>query len=320
MIKLLITKWIFGSLFVTCTLSTEFAFADSMLITSWNFEWLSSRGEVSTLSKNRTSKDIKMLAIHFRQLSPSILFFQEVDSNEVILNLVGPRYRVYLSDRVQKPFRNHQFHDINQYTGIAVKHGINVEDPHDIRLDKAASSKMRFATYIIINNIAAIMNKEAYPATKRITSNIHLLSVHLKAGCRGRYRKSSSCSTLKQQADKLNYWLRERVHKKESFIMAGDFNHALAFPNDWFYHDLTKTIQNHVILASRKTEAHCVVRSKRNPNRTHKYKNLVDHIVISSDLATSQAKQNVYTKQQVLSYQLSDHCPISVSLSDNEQR
>ena len=315
MMKLLITKWVFGSLFVTCTLSTEIAFADSKLITSWNFEWLSHRGEVSTLSKNRTSKDIKMLAIHFRQLSPSILFFQEVDSNEAILNVVGRRYRVYLSDRIQKPFRNHQFDDINQYTGIAVKHGINVQDPHDIRLDKTPSSKLRFATYIIVDNIAAIINKKANPTTDEISPKIHLLSVHLKAGCSGSYRNSSSCLTLKQQAVELNYWLRARVHNKESFIMAGDFNHALAFPNDWFYQVLTQTIQNHVILTSRRTEAHCVVRSKRNPNRTYKYKNLIDHIVISSDLATRQAKQHVYTKQQVLSYQLSDHCPISVSLA-----
>ncbi|MFC1235481.1 endonuclease/exonuclease/phosphatase family protein [Vibrio sp. F74] len=311
MIKLLITKWIFGSLLVVCTLSTETVFADSMLITSWNFEWLSNREEVSTMSKNRTSKDIKMLASHFHQLSPSVLFFQEVDSNEAILNIVGYKYRIYLSDRIQKPFRKHQFDDINQYTGIAVKHGINVQDQHDITFDKAANNKLRFATYVIIDDIDY---KEGNPETDKIAPRIHLLSVHLKAGCNGRYRKSQSCSTLKQQADKLNYWLRERVRNKESFIMAGDFNHALAFPNDWFYQDLTKTIQNHVILASRKTEAHCVVRSKRNPNRTHKYNSIIDHILISSDLATTQAKQNVYTKQQVLSYQLSDHCPISVSL------
>lgn len=311
MIKLLITKWIFGSLFVVCTLSTKTVFADSKLITSWNFEWLSSVGKVSKLSKNRTSKDINMLATHFHQLSPSILFFQEVDSNEAILNIVGRNYRVYLSDRIQKPFRTHQFDNINQYTGIAVKQGINVQDPHDVRLDKATNSKLRFATYVIIDNI---VHKEENPETGKIVPKIHLLSVHLKAGCSGRYRKSQSCLTLKQQAVKLNYWLRDRVRNSDSFIVAGDFNHTLASPNDWLYQDVTQTIQNNVILASRSTEARCIVRSKRNSNRTYNYNSIIDHILISSDLATTQAKQNVYTKQQVLSYQLSDHCPISVSL------
>ncbi|MDB1126305.1 endonuclease/exonuclease/phosphatase family protein [Vibrio algarum] len=311
MINLLIKKRLCVSLFVLCTLSTEFAFANSILVTSWNIEWLSTADKTSRLSTPRTQKDIDVLASHFKHISPSVLFFQEVDSSKAIQNIIGNSYTVYLSDRAKEQHRRHQFDDINQYTGIAVKKGIVVLDPTDIRLDRSSNSKLRFATYLIIDKEKTSTDRRA-PYTSNDYNKIHLLSLHLKAGCSGKFKPSKSCVTLKQQGRELNLWIKERVQNKESFIVAGDFNHNLSYPNDWFYSEITQAVQTKTTLASRKTTANCVVKSNRNPEKTHQFKSLIDHMIISSDLTDNQVTQHVYSKSDVLNYHLSDHCPVSL--------
>lgn len=315
MINLLIKKRLCVSLFALCSLSTEFAYAGSILITSWNIEWLSTVDKTSRLSTPRTQKDIDVLASYFKHISPTVLLFQEVDSSKAIQNIVGNNYTVYLSERAKEQHKHNQFDDINQYTGIAVKKGIQVHDPTDIRLNSSSYSKLRFATYLIIDKEKSSTDRKA-SSTSEDHNKIHLLSIHLKAGCSGKFTPSKSCITLKQQGLELNLWIKERVYNKESFIVAGDFNHNLSYPNDWFYSEITQAVQAKTSLASRKTTANCVVKSNRNPEKTHQFRSLIDHMIISSDLTDSQVTQHVYSKSDVLNYQLSDHCPVSLLISN----
>lgn len=305
------------SLFVLCTLSTEFSYANTIKVTSWNIEWLTSVDKPSRLSTPRTQQDIDALAAYFNQISPAVLFFQEIDSHEAIKNIVGNNYNIYLSDRATKQFKQHQFKDINQYTGIAIRENITVHDPTDIRLDKAPNSKLRFATYVILEKEQSNADSNTSSITVNSNRSIHLLSVHLKAGCSGKYRPSKSCTTLKQQGHQLNQWMKERVKNRESYIVAGDFNHNLSYPNDWFYNTITNSIDSKARLTSRETAANCIVRSNRNKEKTHQFRNLIDHIIVSPDLAVNQAIQNVYSKSDVLNYQLSDHCPVSLLIPND---
>jgi exonuclease III len=67
-------------------------------------------------------------------------------------------------------------------------------------------------------------------------------------------------------------------------------------------------------LATRKTRADCKVRSNRNNHRTHQFRSIIDHIVLSKSLNADPAKQQVFKTQDVLDYKLSDHCPVTTTI------
>ena len=287
------------SLFMLNTLWLNFAHAGQVLFTSWNLEWLTNNPVEKIAASKRTNNDFFKLALHLNSIRPDILAFQEVDSISTINKILDNKYNIFISDRNNNTNSYLQFSDINQYTGFAVSERWQVTDPQDIRL--SPGRKLKFATYIVLQQDSA-------PA-------IHLLSVHLKAGCGGKYKRNDSCNVLRKQGKKLNQWIKTRLNHNESFILLGDFNHNLAYPRDWLWEELTKgTKENHVRLATQSSEANCRVRSKRSKQKIYRYRNLIDHIVVSGDLNFSQPVQNLYPEGQVLNYQLSDHCPLSMKL------
>ncbi|CAM3036332.1 endonuclease/exonuclease/phosphatase family protein [Vibrio mytili] len=273
--------------------SASFA-QDSVKLTSWNIEWLSSDG--GKISRNRD--DFKKLHDYVDNFQADVLAFQEVDSKDAIQKVVGNDYVIYMSDRSASHNKSLQFSDTNQYTGFAVRKGIKVSDPTDFRITPN-SSKLRFASYIVMN-----------PNTKNET---HLLSVHLKAGCSGAYKNSRECKTLTKQGQALAKWMNAREANQQHYVVLGDFNHNLAYQGDWLWEVMTNG--NRARLATHKTQAECKVRSNRNANKTHQFRSLIDHIVVSSNLDAALVKQTVFTSRDVLNYKLSDHCPINAEIS-----
>lgn len=277
------------------------ALADSFDIATWNIAWLSSDGYPQFEQSMRSKQDFKKLTDYFHQLDVPILAFQEIDSAQVIQKVVGSSYQVFLSQRSEAKNARQQFDDINQYTGFAVASHIKVTDYPDLDLNADSKGKLRFATHIAIKS-----SNDAKP--------IHLLSVHLKAGCQGKYRDNRSCRILKAQSQRLANWIKQRQVHHDSFVILGDFNHDLAYKNDWVFAELRRyspTIQ----LSSSQTRAICEVRSNRNPKATHKYNKLIDHIIISSDLANHGATQQPFSNADVINFQLSDHCPLKTHIS-----
>ncbi|GEM76385.1 endonuclease/exonuclease/phosphatase family protein [Vibrio sagamiensis] len=269
------------------------SFTEPLKFTSWNFEWLSSgKGKVI-----RDQHDFTKLSQYMQQLSPDVLAFQEVDSTAAIRKVVGDNYTIYLSDRTQRRYQSLQFRDINQYTGFAVRKGLDVIDEPDFSVTKGRS-KLRFASYVVLNP-----NKK---------NEIHLLSVHLKAGCSGAYKNSRDCKILKQQGQALAKWMKERASKKQKYAVLGDFNHNLAYPGDWLWSQISRG--NSAKLMTKNTPAKCKVRSKKKPNKTHRFRSLIDHIIVSNAVAASASTQTPFKSQDVLDYTLSDHCPISTIL------
>ncbi|UYI49708.1 endonuclease/exonuclease/phosphatase family protein [Vibrio natriegens] len=288
------------SLFATAMLvfcSASFA-QNSINLTSWNIEWLAiNGGKVS-----RTEDDFAKLSQYVSNSQPDVLAFQEVDSEAAIKKVVGNGYDIYFSDRAQSGNKHLQFSDTNQYTGFAVRKGIPISDPSDFSITRG-NSKLRFASYIVIN------------PNKR--DEIHLLSVHLKAGCSGAYKNSRECKTLKQQGEALAKWIAAREKSQEKYAILGDFNHNLAYQGDWLWS--TMTSNTNAKLVTKDTQAECKVRSNRNPNKTHQFRSIIDHIIVSDSLGSQPARQVIFKSQDVLNYHLSDHCPIStqVRLSAN---
>ncbi|MDN3685881.1 hypothetical protein QW180_29450 [Vibrio sinaloensis] len=76
-------------------------------------------------------------------------------------------------------------------------------------LDQRSNSKLRFATYVVIQ-----------PNSER---PIHLLSVHLKARCSGAYKNNRDCRILKQQGERLNQWINEKEVANQAYVILGDF-------------------------------------------------------------------------------------------------
>lgn len=269
-------------------------------IATWNIEWLTTTPNHSIKESKRDSQDFAMLSGKFRQISPDILAFQEVDSIEAIQKVVGDEYQIYLSDRAKPQYANLQFNDPNQYTGFAVstkwlnENQVTIIDPNDISL--LPNSKLRFAAYIVL--------KQANQA------DMHLLSVHLKSGCPTKKKRSRSCRQLSEQADQLNQWLATRISNQDSFIVMGDFNHNLSYKGDWMWQQLTNGLNIQAKLATQTTPAICQVKSNRNPNKLYRYPSLIDHIIVSQENHAQGTQQVVFTEQEALNYRLSDHCPV----------
>ncbi|MCR9323259.1 endonuclease/exonuclease/phosphatase family protein [Vibrio alginolyticus] len=284
------------SLFVTLILlfsSLSFA-QNSINLTSWNIEWLSiDGGKVS-----RTPQDFEKLTHYVDKTQADILAFQEVERAAAIQKAVGNDFTIYLSDRSNTSNRHLQFNDTNQYTGFAVRNGVSVLDKPDFSITRG-NSKLRFASYLVLNP-----NQE---------NETHLLSVHLKAGCSGAYRNNRDCKIVKQQGQALAKWIMAREDNKQHYVVLGDFNHNLGYQGDWLWDVISDNTS--AKLVTKETKAECKVRSNRNPNKTHQFRSVIDHIIASGDLKASSGVQTVFKTQDVLDYKLSDHCPVSTTLT-----
>ncbi len=270
--------------------------ASPLTLATWNIEWLSTQPSPKFTASIRSEQDYQLLSHYFEKISPDVLAFQEVNDTQAIEKIIRTeQFNIVLSQRAMNPKR--QFDKINQFTGFAIDRRLTFSNPPDLDLLPSSTSKLRLATYIIVQ---AQNNKP-----------VHMLSVHLKAGCSGAKKNSHACTIVNKQAKTLNRWMNERVENGDSFIVAGDFNHNLSYPNDWLWKTLSKGVSETITLATEVTKAECLVKSTRSKAQTHQFRHLIDHIIVSSDLTASNTKQTVYDKQHVLKRQLSDHCPIS---------
>ncbi|CAH7273375.1 Metal-dependent hydrolase [Vibrio chagasii] len=285
-------KW----LMLGCLIGNQ-AIAEPLTISSWNIEWLSTNEAVNKFSDKRDQADFDKLEEYFQSLNADVVAFQEVDDINAIQRVAGDQYKILMSDRALPKNSNRQFKEVNQYTGFAVRKEVSLTDYADFPLESSSNSKLRFASYIVIETE---------------TKPIHMLSVHLKAGCSGAYKSNRDCSRLKEQAQQLNKWIKQRERNNEDYAILGDFNHNLAYSRDWMWKELTQYTDAQ--LATRRTRADCKVRSNRNSHRTHQFRSVIDHIVVSKSLNAAPAKQQVFKTQDVLDYKLSDHCPVSTTI------
>ncbi|WP_315855381.1 endonuclease/exonuclease/phosphatase family protein [Vibrio hangzhouensis] len=270
----------------------------TLTLSTWNIEWLSSTPSQKIPQSRRSAQDFQALSEFYTTLSSDILAFQEVDDIEAIQKVVGSGYHIYLSDRALPSNQRLQFSELNQYTGFAVRDTLQVTDRPDFPLTEG--QRLRFASSLQVIHKGQI---------------IHLLSVHLKAGCSGRYINNHSCRTLAQQGRALNHWLTQVEQRGESYIILGDFNHNLAFRGDWLWTTITEGLASSPRLTTKETQAVCKVKSRKNPDKTHRFRSLIDHIIVSPDVGSTTAIQNPMPTEQVLGYQMSDHCPVTIELN-----
>ncbi len=275
--------------------------AEELTLSTWNTEWLTVNLNHKIDEARRKPEDFSALKSYFHKLDADLIAFQEVDNQAAFKQISSSNYKILLSDRNLPHNRNHQFPDINQFTGFAIRNNIPFSDPVDIDLYGKTNHKLRFAAYVIL-----------YPESR---TPIHALSIHLKAGCMGKfYSNKKACQTLLEQGENLNQWIKQRESQGDEYIIMGDFNHNLSYGGDWLWKEMTQGIKQTPKLATRDTQAECKVPKRNNPKQLHQFRSVIDHIIVSSNLSVFNAKQAVYDEQDVLNYRLSDHCPVTAQL------
>jgi endonuclease/exonuclease/phosphatase family metal-dependent hydrolase len=140
-------------------------------------------------------------------------------------------------------------------------------------------------------------------------SDLRVLAVHLKKGCRDvpmPRAKSQTCQELRDQIGPLTDWIAERKTEGMPFIVLGDFNR-------WM--DGSDTF-----LASLRQAAPLVRATEGQSSPCWGSENFIDHI-LAGGAAANWIKPNTL---RVLTYRetdaswkdrLSDHCPVSVRMA-----
>jgi endonuclease/exonuclease/phosphatase family metal-dependent hydrolase len=277
--------------------------APSLTIATWNLEWLVSpatahagrlacrSGQRSTLPCDvtqeiaRDSADFARLAAYARKLDADIVAFQEVE-NAAVASKVFRGYRICMTDDGGV-----------QHVGFAVRPGV----PH--RCGPVVDSLS-----VEGRSRQAMSLQLAPPRSKPI----ELLVVHLKSGCSRDPPDSDSaaCRLLGQQALRLGQWIAARSAEHADFIVLGDFNRVPPdSPDDEFW----KAVQTapSELLAGRLPFRNCVAGQP--------FSAFIDHFLLSSALVAQvvpgSERRWGYEAADAAHYHLSDHCPVSISLT-----
>jgi endonuclease/exonuclease/phosphatase family metal-dependent hydrolase len=275
----------------------------TLRLVTWNMEWLVDGATARTAriacrdaqpsllpcdvvrGLSRDSADIARLAAYARRLDADVVAFQEVQ-NETIARRVFRGYRICMNAGTGV-----------QQVGFALRPGLARDCGHPL-------------TTLTVG--------EQGRAGRQLTISapglgpIELLVVHLKSGCAHDPLKSGSeaCELLAAQAHALGQWIATQAARQARFIVLGDFNRggppdvadafwSLLHPES--FHASSSTLPF----------ANCTWGAP--------YREFIDHILVSRRLADSFTErpfhQLRYDERDAARHQLSDHCPVGVSLN-----
>lgn len=273
--------------------------AEELRIMSWNMQWLNHHGSSPVL---RDTDDFTQMRSIIEHIDPDILAFQEVGSLKA-MTMVLPlkQYDILLSSRADHP--SYTFPNTNQFTGFAIRKNIRYRELPDFTQINLNKKGLRYG-----KNLKIWWQDQP----------IHLLNIHLKAGCK-QSKRSKACRQLKKQLKLLSLWLQTRIKNNHSYILLGDFNYPLYTSlnnkkekqhNHWFFKQLgipTTALKQH------KTSFSCQVKIHHKKSRLITYTQPIDH-VISDKISISKLETYQYTNKEMSSNQLSDHCPLYFSI------
>ncbi|WP_271270432.1 endonuclease/exonuclease/phosphatase family protein [Aliamphritea hakodatensis] len=278
-------------------LSSEYSLASELKVASWNIEWLDSTPVQR--QQERTAADYAKLRDYARQLDADIIAFQEVaDTASAARLFPADEYQLFISSR-----------ENDQKVGYAVRKSLHVQPLPELKaLDLHRRQSLRYGLPL----------KVTAPDGKTLT----LLNVHLKAGCYNnaadkQSKRRKNCQQLDRQTDLIRSWAEQQGDR--NYAILGDFNRQLKNSADKY----AKRLQNTGLRTTGNNNAsQCY--SRRYDKKKHRwtlrnYKQYIDHILLSdsvfSALQPGSFHHHTFAKDDVLNHYLSDHCPISVTLS-----
>lgn len=235
----------------------------------------------------RDSADFGRLAALVRRLDADVIAFQEVQSAAV----------------AQRVFRGYH---ICIASGAGVQHtGFAVREYLGARCD-APLATLATGGRGRVGQVLTLFPPDGSP--------IELLSVHLKSGCARDPLDSpaAACRQLAEQAQALGDWIQLRTEEGSNFIVLGDLNRGGTPDSDDAFWQLLQPAA-FTAAASRLPFRNCVFGAP--------YGDFIDHILVSQGLMPRLHEEGFgqmrFRPGEATRYHLSDHCPVSVSLSLN---
>lgn len=259
------------------------AVAAELKIATWNLNWLTTRSagdpELPSDVVPRSDDDFGRLAQYARQLNADVVAIEEIDG-------FSAASKVFPRDR----YSIHMTHDhVVQRVGIVVRRGLH----YDVNPDLTA------------------LNAHHLRSGADITlhlggSDLRILAVHLKKGCREvalPNAKSRVCEELRAQVPPLTDWIAARRQEGVPFVILGDFNRWMN-GNDTF-------------LAALRSAAPLVRATEGHSSPCWGGEDFIDHILAGGPAARwmqpDTLKVLVYREtERSWKDRLSDHCPLSV--------
>jgi endonuclease/exonuclease/phosphatase family metal-dependent hydrolase len=261
------------------------AHAADLKVATWNLDWLTTRhaGDPSLPQDvtPRAEEDFTRLAQYATELHADLIAIEEVDGFAAASKLF-PR----------DEYSIHMTHDhVVQRVGIVVRRGLHYDINPDVTALDAHHLRSGADITLHVGN-----------------SDLRVLAVHLKTGCRNvpmPKAKSEACWELKEQIGPLTDWITERKTEGTPFLILGDFNRWMD-GNDTF-------------LASLRQAAPLVRATEGHSSPCWGSENFIDHILAGGPAATWMQADTLrvltyHETDQSLKDRLSDHCPVSVQL------
>ncbi|MCE0495350.1 endonuclease/exonuclease/phosphatase family protein [Vibrio salinus] len=297
-------KFLFILLFVPLL-----TFAEQLRIATWNMEWLDQNS--ARPESLRTRADYAVMHDLSEQLAADIIAFQEVADQASLTKVLDKyQYKMEFSTRKDEVEQTSSPMKWHQFVGLAIRKGISYERNPDLTtLDVRDDKKLRYGVDVTI--------------LKNNKPVIRVLSVHLKSGCFYQDRNHRGCEKLAEQVSKLELWIDARATENIPFIVLGDFNRQLTGYKDWFWKEIDDGDPAGMKLysAAGKDKSRCQSKTYDIENHSWslmRYENYIDHIVLDEQaielMVPESFKQFLYHQDDVMNLNLSDHCPIRVTL------
>ncbi|MEY3713402.1 MAG: hypothetical protein RL321_1022 [Pseudomonadota bacterium] len=294
----------------------------NLRMATWNLEWLIAPREfrelaASCLPRNaspgnrdryipcnvadelqRSEADFRALRRVAEELDADVIALQEVD---------GPA-------AARKVFPKHQFCFTKrpgvQNNGFAIRRGIPFRCEADVE-SLSLGGRVRSGAHLVL-----------YPNDPR---EMHLLSVHLKAGCPRRPLDDSrrDCVTLAKQVPLLEAWIDEQAAANRRFAILGDFNHDFstrgpARTEDGTLRNFWAEIDDGEPAGAKLVNVSSGERFV-NCSAAQNYGSYIDHVVLGEKLASERVPgsfiRTTFNEGDALKRKLSDHCPVGIEVS-----
>jgi endonuclease/exonuclease/phosphatase family metal-dependent hydrolase len=259
------------------------AVAADLKIATWNLDWLTTRaaGDRALPSDvvSRVPRDFARLAQYAQELNADVIAIQEVDGFSAASKVFPrDRYSIHMT-------RDH----VVQRVGIVVRRGLKYDMNPD--LTGLGEHHLRSGADITLH---------------LGTSDLRLLAVHLKTGCRNQRLPRThdrACLELRDQVPIVAAWIAERRTEGIPFIVLGDFNRWMG--------------QRDSLLKKLDEAAPLVRAAEGRSSPCWGGENFIDHILAGGPAAAwmepDTLKVLVYREtEKSMQDHLSDHCPVSV--------
>jgi endonuclease/exonuclease/phosphatase family metal-dependent hydrolase len=263
-----------------------FALAAELKVATWNLDWLTTREAGDRFLPPdvtpRSAEDFDRLARYAHDLNADLVAIEEVDGWSAASRLF-PRdqYSIHMTrDRV------------TQRVGIAVRRSLRYDSNPDVT--GLGLGHLRSGADITLHLGA---------------SDLRVLAVHLKKGCRDQKALRAgglACRELLDQTQLLGEWIAARRQDGVPFLILGDFNRSMDGKD--------------AVLASLRQAAPLARATEGRSSPCWGNESFIDHILAGGAAADWMRPDTL----RVLTYRetdrswkdrLSDHCPVSVRLA-----